>query len=71
MANMGYCKFENTVGDLQDCINTIEEFNTLEEFSEQYNFSSDTEKRAFNRLVKMMFQFATEFASEHSDGFDI
>ena len=26
MANMSYCRFENTVGDLDDCINAIHDW---------------------------------------------
>ena len=26
MANMSYCRFENTVGDLQDCIEAIQDW---------------------------------------------
>ena len=28
MANMSYCRFENTTRDMQDCINAIEEGDT-------------------------------------------
>jgi uncharacterized protein YhfF len=28
MANMSYCRFENTTKDMQDCINAIEEGET-------------------------------------------
>jgi len=28
MANMSYCRFENTTKDMQDCINAIEEGDT-------------------------------------------
>lgn len=30
MANMSYCRFENTVNDMQDCIYAIEEGDTRE-----------------------------------------
>ena len=30
MPNMSYCRFENTVNDMQDCIYAIEEGNTSE-----------------------------------------
>ena len=30
MANMSYCRFENTVNDMQDCIYAIEEGDTSE-----------------------------------------
>ena len=30
MANMSYCRFENTVNDMRDCINAIEDRETDE-----------------------------------------
>ena len=27
MANMSYCRFENTYGDLADCVNALDESN--------------------------------------------
>ena len=30
MPNMSYCRFENTVHDMQDCINAIEDGDTSE-----------------------------------------
>tara|TARA_R100000781_G_scaffold54842_1_gene35800 strand:+ start:943 stop:1155 length:213 start_codon:yes stop_codon:yes gene_type:complete len=34
MANMSYCRFENTAGDLQDCLEAIEngEINDLNQY---------------------------------------
>lgn len=34
MPNMSYCRFENTVNDMQDCLNAIEdnECNSLSEY---------------------------------------
>ena len=46
MANMSYCRFHNTVIDLEDCINTLEGYNEgeLKDLSEE-------EKRAINKLL--------------------
>lgn len=46
MANMSYCRFHNTVIDLEDCINTLEGYNE----GELKDFSED-EKRAINKLL--------------------
>lgn len=34
MANMSYCRFENTMRDLQDCVDTLEEMETAEDLAE-------------------------------------
>lgn len=46
MANMSYCRFYNTVVDLEDCINTLEGYNE----GELKDLSED-EKRAINKLL--------------------
>lgn len=46
MANMSYCRFHNTVIDLEDCINTLEGYNE----GELKDISED-EKRAINKLL--------------------
>lgn len=46
MANMSYCRFHNTVVDLEDCINTLEGYNE----GELKDLSED-EKRAINKLL--------------------
>lgn len=30
MANMSYCSFQNTLSDLKDCVNTLEDYPTLD-----------------------------------------
>ena len=37
MPNMSYCRFENTVMDIRDCINAIEEGDTYELSSYEVN----------------------------------
>ena len=37
MPNMSYCRFENTVTDMQDCVNAIEERDTDELSSYEVN----------------------------------
>ena len=50
MANMSYCRFQNTVQDLQDCFNAIDE--ALEN-GEPMDLSAD-EQRAFQRMFNLM-----------------
>jgi hypothetical protein len=45
MANMSYCRFENTLSDLNDCLNEME--NGIE------NTLSRTESRSFAELVEI------------------
>ena len=50
MANMSYCRFQNTVQDLQDCFNAIDE--ALE--NGEPMALSDDEQRAFQRMFNLM-----------------
>jgi hypothetical protein len=51
MANMSYCRFENTANDLADCLYTLEmiENGELQEFID--NLSSDRERASYHRLI--------------------
>ena len=51
MSNMGYCRFRNTVEDMIDCINKLEEVGFYVEDLEQD--ASEDEKRAINKFVKL------------------
>lgn len=50
MANMSYCRFQNTVQDMQDCFNAIDE--ALDN-GEPMDLSAD-EQRAFERMFNLM-----------------
>ena len=50
MANMSYCRFQNTVQDLQDCFNAIDE--ALE--NGEPMALSDDEQRAFQRMFNLI-----------------
>ncbi len=54
MANMGYCRFENTLSDLRDCNDA------LMEGAEPKNLSAD-EARALVQLVQLCRDIGTEF----------
>lgn len=55
MANMSYCRFENTYGDLADCVNALDDVQYGEEIS----------RREWN-YAKMMY----EFCQRYIDTFD-
>jgi len=56
MANMSYCRFQNTVGDLQDCAEAdgLYEPETL----------SDEEQKARRRLIRLCKDIAAEFEDD-------
>lgn len=60
MANMSYCRFENTLRDLMDCLNAIEEegLDTLE---------SKYEREAAEDLVYTAKRFIDAYESAKSD----
>lgn len=45
MTNMSYCRFQNTLSDLEDCVDALYEISDLDELS-------DDEKRAAKKLIK-------------------
>ena len=55
--NMSYCRFENTVNDMMDCINNME----LDEHA------SDYEKRARKRFVELCAQVVKDHREELED----
>ncbi len=54
MANMNYCRFENTANDLRDCVNALDEMPDFEELSE-------TEKDAANEMFELCQNFVEIF----------
>jgi len=50
MANMSYCKFQNTLNDLRDCYDAINDNNLSEE-----------EERARDGLVKLCAKIVNEY----------
>ena len=62
MANMSYCRFENTLRDLRDCVDTlseaVDEGKSMKEFLE--GLSSD-EQWAFKRMATYCQDFVYGF----------
>ncbi len=60
MANMSYCRFENTLNDLIDCRNAMGE-SSPEELLEE---ASDYEKRAYYELIEVCKEIAEAHEEE-------
>ena len=56
MANMSYCRFQNTLGDFEDCVDAIDNAKEL---------SLDEQRAAF-WLIKRARELAEQF-EDHSD----
>lgn len=54
MANMSYCRFENTLADLKDCHESMEDVDDL----------SDSEKKARRRMIDLCVAIAQEYGDE-------
>ena len=65
MANMSYCRFENTANDLRDCVYAIEE-------GEYDNDISKSEKRGLEEILELAHQLVNdlEYKVESILGYD-
>ena len=61
MANMSYCRFTNTLTDLYDCQNALEDFIN----NDENVISSDEERRKAKKLIEVCREIADSF--EESD----
>ena len=52
MPNMSYCRFQNTLGDLRDCYDNMD------------NDLSEAEKGARRRLIKLCASIAENYGDE-------
>lgn len=55
MANMGYCRFRNTVGDLDDCLDHLDD-----------KLSSD-ESKARRRLIVVAYNIVQNFLDDEGN----
>ncbi len=60
MANMSYCRFENTLRDLKDCFDVVEQSSSAENF---YASLSPSEARA----AKEVFELCREIILNYDD----
>ena len=58
MSNMSYCRFQNTLEDLQDCVDA------LDEDTDPLARLSPEERVAAKRLLKLCKQLASDFEGE-------
>ena len=58
MSNMSYCKFENTVSDMRDCIDT------LDEIMGNVDDLSESEARHAKRFITLCLRVAADFGDE-------
>ena len=61
MPNMSYCRFRNTLGDLEDCYDTM--------MNGEDGDLNESEERARKQLIEMCLDIATEYGSEI--GYDV
>ena len=72
MANMSYCRFENTTSDLDDCLSVLQE--ALDEGVSLKDFhkslSSEYERRALRRMIAICEEIVntTEQMEELEEG---
>jgi len=58
MSNMSYCRFHNTVSDLQDCIDAMDELTNLNEYGEKM---SRSEFMKAMELIEMCREVSEQF----------
>ena len=61
MSNMSYCAFENTLGDLRDCLELLDEAGSIEEYENDCN---EYEKPCIRGLVEMCAEFVERYGEE-------
>jgi hypothetical protein len=54
MSNMGYCRFQNTAGDLEDCLEALDDAGGIDDLSGE-------EKRAAIRLIRTCKRIAGDY----------
>ncbi len=52
MPNMSYCQFDNTAGDLQDCVNSMTDAVDMLDLE-----LSESETRGYNDLLRLCKEF--------------
>ena len=61
MANMSYCRWENTANDLQDCMNSLGD---VHDFTEWFEALSSYEQQGVRNILSMAKTINEELASE-------
>ena len=61
MPSMSYCRFENTLGDLQECYDALEKAGSVKEVAEN---ATQYEKPCVRELVKLCKKVVDDFGDE-------
>ena len=56
MANMSYCRFQNTLGDLRDCYEAMEDMDL-----------SEDEEKAKARIIKLCQKIVADYGEQDDD----
>ena len=69
MPNMSYCQFENTVRDMQQCLNTLHEAADQGLSFDQFmaDLSSEYEKRSVRNMAHILTAIAQAFERLHDN----
>ena len=63
MANMSYCRFHNTLSDLNDCESALDSFIN----NDENTISSEEERSNAKKLIKLCAYIAENFTAEDID----
>ena len=63
MSNMSYCRFQNTLTDLRDCADALDE-GCLDQPLHSVEALSDEERRAAKSLLELCTRLASDFEVE-------
>lgn len=66
MANMSYCRFENTSQDIADCIEALDENNWDIELMMK-NASSEYERKGMKKFIKLCKEVAEYFNDDDAE----
>ena len=64
MPNMSYCRFRNTLNDLQDCYDALTDFDEHDSVEEIIKSLDPEEKRACKRLLDLCKDIVTDCIEE-------
>lgn len=64
MTNMSYCRFQNTIGDMQDCIDHLND--PVQDDDERHDWGlSEEEDKARKKFIKLCEEVAKDYG--HGD----
>ena len=66
MANMSYCRFENTLYDLQDCYEALQDVGGVENYINDKH-PSEEEKEAIFGFIKLCSNIVSEFRTDNKE----